>query len=188
MRIEINLASRPFRRDRPVIVGSVAVGALLTATLALLATLGVVERGQSKATRLAIEQLEAELRTTASEQAKVEAVLRKPENAEVLERSVFLNSLLLRKGISWTKIFSDLEHTIPHNVRVIAIRPWLNARNEVRLEMTVGSEQTEPMLKLLMALESSEVFGSTEITSTQPPSQTEPMFRYKVNVNYAQKF
>ena len=58
-----------------------------------------------------------------AEQAKLDAVLRKPENAQVLDRSVLLNSLLYRKGISWTKIFADLEKMLPHNVRVISIRP-----------------------------------------------------------------
>ena len=48
-----------------------------------------------------------------AEQAQLDAVLRKPENAEVLERSVFLNALLVRKGISWTRIFADLEKVLP---------------------------------------------------------------------------
>ena len=61
------------------------------------------------------------------EQAELDAVLRKPENAEVLERSVFLNTLLLRKGISWTRILADLEKTMPHNVRIIQIHPSVDA-------------------------------------------------------------
>ena len=48
--------------------------------------------------------------------------LRRPQNADVLEQSVFLNALLKRKGISWTKIFADLEKVVPYNVRIIQIR------------------------------------------------------------------
>jgi len=66
-------------------------------------------------------------------------VLRRPENAEVLERSVFLNALLYRKGISWTRIFADLEKIVPWNVKVLAIRPSVNSENQVMLDMTLGS-------------------------------------------------
>ena len=188
MKIEINLASQPFRRDRPVIIASVAVGLVLTALLVMLVTLTMMERGDLKETRAAIDRLQKEDRTLAVEQSKWEAVLRRPQNAEVLERSVFLNALLYRKSISWTKIFADLEKTIPHNVRVISIRPWLNGRNAMALEMSVGAEQTESMLKFLMAMESSDVFGYAAVTTTQPPTQNEPLYRFRMNVQYAQKF
>ena len=48
--------------------------------------------------------------------------------------------------------------------------------------------QTEQLLQLLVKLENSEQFGHTAVSSIQPPSQSEPLFRYKVNVNYVQKF
>ena len=41
----------------------------------------------------------------------------------MLERSVFLNALLYRKGISWTRIFADLEKVVPHNVRIMSDPP-----------------------------------------------------------------
>ena len=99
-----------------------------------------------------------------------------------------MNSLLYRKGISWTKIFADLEKILPHNVRVISIRPSVDVQNQIVLEMNVGSELTEPLLQLLIKLENSEQFGHTAVSSILPPSQSEPLFRYVVNVNYAQKF
>ena len=77
---------------------------------------------------------------SSAEQANLDAVLRRPENAEVLERSVFLNALLYRKGISWTRIFADLEKIMPPNVRVMNIRPFVNEENQVTLDMTVGAE------------------------------------------------
>jgi Tfp pilus assembly protein PilN len=105
----------------------------------------------------------------------------------VLDRSLLINTLLYRKGISWTRIFADLEKVLPHNVRVMSIRPAVNAQNQIVLEMNVGAEQTEPLLQLLMKLENSELFGHTSVSSILPPSQSEPLYRYKVNVNYAQK-
>src|SRR5262249_39964021 len=140
MKIPINLASQPFRRDRPMIAASIAVSVLLLATLGGLIALTMMDRTQLADTRRNIDKLNQQTRRVSAEQAQFDAVLRQPENAEVLERTVFLNALLDRKGISWTRIFADLEKTVPYNVRIISIRPYVNAQNQITLEMNVGSE------------------------------------------------
>jgi type IV pilus assembly protein PilN len=186
MRISINLATQPLRRGRPIVVGAVAMSVALVGLLGLLISLAIADRAQLKDSRAGIAGLEAQLRRLTAEQARQEAVLREPENAAVLERSLFLNMLLYRKGISWTRIFADLEETLPYNVRLIAIRPSVNARDQVSLEMEVGAESPEPAIGLLKSLESSPLFSSAFIRSWLPPSQTNPLYRYRVSVNYAQ--
>ena len=188
MRIPINLAAEPFRKDRAMLAASAAVGIVMTGTLAMLIFLAVNERGQVRDTLEEISRLEEQLRVVTAEQNKLEAVLRRPENAEVLDRSVFINTLLRRKGISWTRLFGDLEQVMPHNVRLVSIRlPQINAQNEVVLDMVVGAQNAEPVVELLKRLEQSPLFGSFELQSSQPPSQSEPLFRYRFTVNYAQK-
>jgi type IV pilus assembly protein PilN len=187
MKIAINLASQPYRRDRPMIAASVAVTLLLVGTLGVLVSLAMIDRTQLADTRRTIEKLNQQIRKANEEQARLDTVLRQPDNAEVLERSVFLNTLLYRKGISWTRIFGDLEKTVPHNVRVISIRPFVNAQNQITLDMVVGSESPEPMIELLKVLADSPLFGPAYLHSSLPPSQNEPLFRYRVSVNYAQK-
>lgn len=184
----INLASQPFRRDRPIIVASAILSGALVVLLLMLVSIEITERSQMADTRGAINGLERQLRTLGSEQSKLDTVLRRPENAEVLERSLFLNTLLYRKGISWTRIFGDLEKILPYNVRVISIQPQLYERNRVYLNMLVGSESAEPVVDLLQRLEASESFGTTYIHSYLPPSQSEPLYRYRVSVSYAQRF
>jgi type IV pilus assembly protein PilN len=187
LRVPINLASEPFRRDRPVLVASTATGLLLVGLLGLLVSLSVMERGQATETNRTIARLEGQLRTLALEQARLEAVLRQPQNAEVLERNLFLNNLLYRKGISWTRIFDDLAKVVPHNVRLISVRPQVNAQNEVLLDMVVGAESGPPVVEMLRRLESAPQFGATSVHTTMPPSQSEPLLRYRLSVNYAQK-
>ena len=187
MRIPINLASEPFRRDRPLIVGSVAAAVLLLASLGVLIYLGLAEREHTAEARQTLSDLNGQLRALAAEQTKLDGVLRQPANAEVLDRSQFVNALLMRKAVSWTKIFDDLEKVVPHNVRLIQVRPQIGGNNELLLDMIVGAQAGENVLNLLMQLESSEVFGATTIHTMQPPSQTDPLFRYRVSVRYAQK-
>jgi len=187
MTIPINLASEPFRRDRPMIIASASVGVLLALLLAVLVWLAMAERDNAGQSRELIARSDGQLRTMATEQAKLEAVLRRPENAEVLDRNRFVNELLLRKAISWTRIFSDLEKVVPHNVRLISVRPQLTINNELLLDMQVGAQSSEPVLRLLRELEASPLFGTTAMHNWLPPSQSEPLYRYSVSVSYAQR-
>src|SRR3974377_2110377 len=125
MKIPINLASQPFRRDRAMIAASIAVSLVLVMTLTGLIYLVLADRKQLAGVRQDLDRFNRETRAIGVEQAKLDAVLRRPENTEVLERSVLLNQLLYRKGISWTKILEDLGTTLPYNVQIINIRPYL---------------------------------------------------------------
>jgi hypothetical protein len=187
MKAPINLASQPFRRDRAMIAASIAVSVVLVFGLSGLIYLILADRRQLAGVRLDLDRFSQQTRTIAAEQAKLDAVLRRPENTEVLERSVLLNQLLYRKGISWTKTLEDLGETLPWNVQIINIRPYLNRDNQVTLDMTVGSQSQIAIIEFLKAVESSTVFQSTSASSILAPTQTEPLYRSRVLVNYAQK-
>ncbi len=187
MRIPINLASQPFRRDRAMLVGSGAVGVLLLILLVFLISLNTLEGGQVSDTRKEIARLEKQIANLSAEQVRQDNILRKPENAEVLERSLFLNALLYRKGISWTRLLADLEKVVPYNVRIMSIRPTVNSRNQVALDMQVGAESPQPALELLKSLENSSMFGDVDLHVIMPPTQTDKLYHYRVSVTYAQK-
>lgn len=187
MKIPINLASQPFRRVRAMLLASVAVSLLLTGTLAALVSLILAQRAQMAGVRHDVDRIGRRIQQAGAEQTELAAVLAKPENAEVLERSVFINTLLYRKGISWTRIFSDLERTLPYNVKILQIRPSLDAGNRVLLDMTLASESAAAAVQALKALENSPLFGEVFPSQNQPPTQTDPLYRYGVTVIYAQR-
>jgi type IV pilus assembly protein PilN len=188
IQVPINLASEPFRRDRQVLVASAALAVLLIILLGWQLITINSKRHQSADIQVRINRLNAQLRTITGEQAKLNATLRKPENAEVLERSVFLNTLIDRKSISWTRIFADLEKVMPPTVRLVSVRlPEVDTQNEVQLDMLIGAKEVLPLLELVKRLEASPQFGPTNVQTSQPPSQTDPSYRYHVTVSYAQK-
>jgi Tfp pilus assembly protein PilN len=184
MRIALNLSSEPFRRDRPTVVASVATGVFLIGLLAMLVFLAVQERGQATEARQDIAELRKGVAALNREETQLAGLLQKPENVAVLDRVLFINTLLYRKGISWTKIFSDLESVLPFNVRLVSIRPQVDSRNEIFLNMVVGSLSQAPVIEMLKRLENSPLFGSVELHTWLPPGQNEPLFRYQVSVNY----
>jgi type IV pilus assembly protein PilN len=187
MKAPINLASQPFRRDRAMIVASAAVAVLLAISLGTLVFLAISDRRQSADVRRDIARLNQLIREATKAQSESEAVMRQPANAEVLERSVFINALLYRKGISWTRLLADLEKVMPPNVRLLNIRPYLTGKSQVTLDLMVGAQDPEAIAGLYKNLETSPLFGSLFSPTFTPPTQAEPLFRYRVTVNYAQK-
>jgi type IV pilus assembly protein PilN len=187
MKIPINLASEPFRRDRAMLVASVAVALMLIGTLAALIVLVNIDRAQSADVRKDVARLRTRITAASKQQAEFETIIRKPDNAEVLETSVLINSLLSRKGISWTRILADLEKVLPPNVKMLNIQPSVTGHNQVVLSLQVGAESPEPVIAFEKALESSDKFGDLMQSMSQPPSQSEPLYRCRITVNYAQK-
>lgn len=186
-RIPLNLASEPFRRDRPLLAGSAVAAVLLLVVLVVQVMAIVREREAAAEAREMLAGLNREITEVNQQVARLEGELRKPANAAVLERSAFLNVLLQRKGISWTRLFGDLEEVFPHNVRLVTIRPAVTAAGPVQLEMVVGAQAPAPVIQLLRQLEGSKVFSRTEVLSSAPPTQNDPLYRYRVSVNYAQQ-
>src|SRR4051794_30518860 len=122
IRIPINLSTEPFRRDRPIIVGAVALSVLLVVVLLLQGFTIWSEREQAADTRLFIDRLNRQMHTVTAEQQKLDLTLSQPANAEVLEQSLFLNLLINHKAISWTRLFADLEKVLPSDVRLVTVR------------------------------------------------------------------
>jgi Tfp pilus assembly protein PilN len=188
VRIPVNLATEPFRRDRTLIVGFALLSALLLAGLVLQGIVIWSERGDAAAAHIVLDRLNAQMTAVDREQARLDATLRMPQNAAVLEQSLFLNQLIQHKAISWTKLFSDLEKVMPPDVRLVTVRlPQVDSHSQVWLDMVVAAKESGPVLELLKRLEKAPQFGATSVLNSLPPSQTEPYVRYRVSVSYAQK-
>jgi Tfp pilus assembly protein PilN len=187
MKIAINLASHPFRRDRAMIVASTLVCLLLVASMGVLIHLANEDNKQLGDVRHEVAMLKKQVQSVNDQQAKLNGVIHQPQNETVLERSVFINSLLLRKGISWNQIFTDLEKTLPYNVKLTRILPSVDEQGHVTLDMTLAADEIAPMVGGLKAFQENTLFGAVEYKNIIPPSQSEPLYRLALNVTYAQK-
>jgi Tfp pilus assembly protein PilN len=187
MKFPINLAREPFRRDRPILVASALTASLLLVSLVFLISLAIADRQAAQQAQTELTTLNGQLARIRAEQANLDRQMRLPGNEVVLDRSILINTLIRRKGISWTRIFSDLATVLPHNVRILAIRPQVNSKDQLSLDMTVASETPEPVINFFTRLEGSDVFGAVTPSGITPPTQNDPIYRYRLSVNYAQK-
>ena len=193
--LELNLASLPFRRERAQMTGVLLACSLLIGSMILLGALIVHSRSAVADLRLRIAADSNRLSSLQAQQRRFGAVLSKPDNTEVFSNSVFLNQLIARRGLSWSRIFKDLEGVLPGSVRLLAIRlPQVaeedaNGVNRVQLDMVVGTIEPTQFLILLKRLEQADNFGSTSVVSSAPPAQNgnDPYYKYRLTVAYAQR-
>jgi type IV pilus assembly protein PilM len=192
-RAPINLASQPFRHERAQTATLALAGSLLLCSLFVLTGLIVRSHAQAADLRRQIDVQEGVLQRLQREQGQFSSVLSKPENADIFSKSVFLNELIARRGLSWTRVFKDMETVMPANMRLLGIRlPQVGADdsdgiNRVQLDMFVGATQPGAVINLLKNLEKSSMFGSASVVNQSPPTQNDPLYKYRVTVAYAQK-
>ena len=64
-------------------------------------------------------------------------------------------------------------------VKVTNIQPYVTGRNQIVLSLQVGAEGEGPVLQFYEALEKSDLFGSISQAIFNPPTQAEPLYRYR---------
>lgn len=165
MRLDINLASRPyedlgeFYRSWGVLGAITGLLTVVLAGFALSSLLGARTVGKQTA------GLRRQMAVFDQQKRAAEELLDRPENRETRDRSRFLNSLIARKAFSWTQVFADLEKIIPARVRVVSIRPDLNPDNQIEVQMKVETDSRDKTIELVRRLEQSKIFRQPQVKS-----------------------
>jgi type IV pilus assembly protein PilN len=167
MRIDINLATRPYEDARQFWMRwGLGVGLLGLFTLALLAVAvhGWIDAGRDRQT---IYQLQHQITERDTERAQAQAFLNLPANRSTRDQSQFLNSMIERKGFSWTRVFEDLEQVMPPNLHVVSLRPEMNEQNQMFLALKVAGENRSGALELVHRMEQSPHFRGAQLVQEQ---------------------
>jgi Tfp pilus assembly protein PilN len=173
MRLQLNLATAPQPNNRPFLAYSVLIGTLGVLSLAVLSHAAYRSWHANRELRADMARWQSSIRADQQRQRALAAEFRGQADQQILGRSAFLNSLIDERSFPWTKIFMDLEETIPAGVRVVSISPRLVAgRAEVTLE--IGAATDEGKVQFLEAIEKSRMFSGLvvkdERRSDQPGS------------------
>jgi type IV pilus assembly protein PilN len=163
MRLDINLATRPYEDAREFWARwGLGVGLLgaLTLVLLTLAVHGWVKAGRD---RQNIQQLEQQIAERDRERAQAQAFLELDINRSTRDQSQFLNGLIQRKAFSWTRVFEDLERVMPPSLHVVALKPELNDENQLELEMKVAADNRAGAVELVHRMEGSKHFQGTQL-------------------------
>lgn len=164
MRLDINLASRPYEDARQFWLrwgGAVGIVALLTLTLL---TLTITGWFNARRDHRAMAERRALIAERDDIRANAEEFLNRPENRTTRDTSQFLNELIERKAFSWTRVLENLEKVMPARVHLVSINPGLDDDNQLSLKMTVAGDSRDRAIELARRMEESKRFAQTNIT------------------------
>jgi Tfp pilus assembly protein PilN len=162
MKIRLNLATNPPDNNRPFIAGISATGLVAAVAFIFLFHSALVSWEASRELRRDISQLQGQVRMLESRRQGLETYFNGPAARQTLDRAGFLNSMIQQRSFPWTKLFMDLEDTLPAGVRVISIVPELHG-GRVSVKLTFGAMTDESKVKFLQALENSKEFSGIEV-------------------------
>jgi Tfp pilus assembly protein PilN len=181
MKLRLNLSTTPQENQRIFLAATALAGTFGIVALVLLSHATYRSWQSSRTLRREISRLESEIRADRRREGELDAYFRTSQAQQVLDNAKFLNSLIGERGFPWTKIFMDLEQTLPAGVRVVNISPQLvEGRVEVTLE--VGAVSQESMIRFLQAMEGSRVFSGMAVLRDQPVSEETSTDKYVLDL------
>jgi len=172
MRLDINLATHAYEDSRQFWMRwgtGVAVLGLVTLGLLIFAIMGWYD---ARVDRKKISDLRAQIAQREQEQATAEALLNRPENRVMREKSQYLNDLIVRKAFSWTQAIETLERLMPPKIHLVSIAPELNEDNQLAIKMVVAGDSSDRAFELVRKMEGSKHFRETRIEGTTEMVQT----------------
>lgn len=162
MKLALNLATRPLENKRFFLAVSAFVGAVEILALLILSHSAYVSWNSSRKLRAEITAYQAKIRVNLQRQQQLRSFFQTPKATGVLKRAAFLNSLIDDRAFPWTKVFMDIEQTLPPGVRVVSISPALE-NDRAKVTLVVGADSDQSMVKFIQALETSKVFSGVEV-------------------------
>ena len=190
MKIRINLASEPYENARKFYVrwGSLLLAVILLSGALVFGAVSGWRNAHGLSGKIAAEQ--ANLDKLNRQEQQDLAILNKPENRDVRDKSRVLNGLIRSKEFSWTLIFSDLEHLMPARLHVLSITPQLDVNNDIEVHMLVAGDSREKAIELIQNMEKSrefrraQVLSETETRREQGGTQASDLVQFEIIAQY----
>ena len=137
MRITVNLATRPFADLGPALKRlRIAMGILALLAIALGLGLRALHQRAEEA-RAREHSLDGQIARITQERQGYQAMMQRPDNAQLLNQADALNKLFDQKAFSWTLAMENLETVLPGGVQVSTIEPVSTKDGHIQLHLRV---------------------------------------------------
>jgi Tfp pilus assembly protein PilN len=169
---DLNLSTRRFPAYRLV---NVALAIILIVLLALSVWQATGFIRYSRLTRgLSTTELDArvEAESLGKRVAEVESRLDRPEATAKLNEIGFLNHLIARRNLSWTRLFADLERMVPNNVHLVNLRPDVAPNGAITLQIELQGRSINDISDFINRIEKSPVFQNVTVSNEQKLENT----------------
>jgi len=162
MRVTLNLATRPFADLGPALKHlRIGIGVLTLLAIILGFGLRAVHQKAEQA-RAREHALDAQIARITQERQSYQALMQRPENAQLLKQAGALNNLFDEKAFSWTLAMENLETVLPGGVQVSTLEPVRAKDGHITLHLRVDGPRNRSV-ELVRNLEHSRRFFEPRI-------------------------
>ena len=158
MRVSLNLALAPSRRDRYALAWALPATVLGLAVLGLLALTTWRQFRDYRGVHALLVAQHAREESLRDKEASLRKELEQPKYRVTLNEVQFLNSLIERKQVSLTQLATEITRMLPDNVRLnglalqdrqgtLAVRIVLSAKDEKGIEAFLSNLESSPHFK-----------------------------------------
>jgi len=162
MRVTLNLATRPFADLGPALK-RLRVGIGILALLAIILGLGLrAVHQKAEQARAREHALDSQIARITQERQSYQALMQRPDNAQLLKQAGALNSLFDEKAFSWTLAMENLETVLPGGVQVSTLEPVRAKDGHITLHLRVDGPR-DRSVELVRNLEHSRRFFEPRI-------------------------
>jgi Tfp pilus assembly protein PilN len=188
MSTRLNLASKPFRNR--VLPWTVTALVAVTSIVALLFIAQSTFKTNSAiaATQRDVTDLRKQLDTLTKQEKAVDLALT-PEQKRQLK---YAHGLVDRKRFSWSRLFADLEASLPGEIRVTKIVVKGVGMQEDRpvadLNLVVSSKAPANVTQMIEDMESGGLFHAELLAENPQRSKGENGSEYELNVHYVPSY
>ena len=183
--IHLNLASRPYRDERPFIA-VVVVSSLLIAFLTLMNFDAWYRyRNETQSTRAKIAGLEKQAEQERTRTDALNQKLRMVDVKKLALQTQFANAQLAERAFSWSELLDRLERVLPDYVRIEAISPSFDQSGNVHLTMQCVARDSDGLVKTLNQMNRERYF-----TNPFPDHEdhTADGYHFNISVDYRPSF
>ncbi len=176
-----NLATRPFYNERAahVAIGIAAVLVLAITVLNVVQVVRLSKHSTDLSSQTGVERTEAERLT--AEAARIRGSINKEELALIVGAAHEANSLIDQRTFSWTAFFNRIESTLPPNVMLTSVRPFIKD-GETHVTIGVLGRRAEDVDEFMEKLEATGAFR--EIVPATQDRTEERLFRVTIESVY----
>jgi Tfp pilus assembly protein PilN len=175
MYVRLNLATQPLVSHRRFLVGSTLLGFVGSVLLVFLAWHFHTLRKTDADFRARTGKIQLEMSRLMEQRNDLEHFYAREENRSLQERSKFIGGVIQSSSFNWTKMFMDLEKTLPTGVHILRIEPKLESGSgSVTVRFLVAGASQESEVELLKAFEDSRSFTHIELSDVGANKQGSP--------------
>lgn len=179
--LRTNLSTRPFYNERAVHVAIAAFAVFVVAITAwnVLSVLGLSRQNTELSSLVNRDHVEAARLTKAA--TDIRGRINQAELQRVVNAAREANGLIDQRTFSWTAFFNRLESTMPPDVMLASVRPFVDD-GVTRVTMQLLARRAEDADEFIERLEATGAFEN--VVPTQQDRTEEGLFRVTVESVY----